>query len=233
MKRPQIVENQFYHIYNRGVEKRNVFLDNKDHLRFIHDLYEFNDEDAVMNAAYYFNPKTMEVEPHYIQKERKQRKLLVEILTFALMPNHFHMLVKQVRHNGIAKFMQKLGTGYTMYFNQKYKRVGGLFQGRYKAVLVQEEAHFTYLPSYIHLNPIKIYGGSTSINDTMRFLRGYRWSSFLDYIGKKNFPSVTSRQFLLNYFGGEKKYADEIRDLLRNKERFAEVADVSVDSDFV
>ena len=111
--------------------------------------------------------------------------------------------------------MQKLGTGYTMYFNQKNKRVGGLFQGRFKAVLISEEAHFIHLPFYVHTNPLDLnYGGSTSID----YLENYRWSSFPDYIGKKNFPSVTSRGFLLEFFGGEKEYRKEMVKWLKDKE---------------
>lgn len=213
MKKPIFAEEQIYHIYNRGVEKRNIFLDDEDYLRFIHNLFEFNDEDPVLNVRYYFNPKMINVE---LEKERKVRKILVDILLFTLMPNHFHLLLRQKRGNGIVKFMQKLGTGYTMYFNKKYDRVGGLFQGRFKAVLVNKETHFIYLPSYIHTNPLSlIYGGSTSIE----FLENYRWSSLPDYIGKKNFPSITRRDFLLSIFGNEEGYRKHIKSwLIENKE---------------
>lgn len=223
MKKPQFSEDHIYHIYNRGVEKRKTFLDNRDYLRFIHDLFELNDEIPVQNVLYYFNSKSMEVQPRYIWgQERHKRKLLVEILLFTLMPNHYHLLVKQKAENGIVRFMQKLGTGYAMYFNQRYKRVGSLFQGRFKAVLVNEEAHFLHLPFYIHTNPLELkYGGSTSINwrGAMKFLENYRWSSFPDYIGKKNFPSVTSRKFLLDFFTGEKNYKKETEDLLKAKDK--------------
>jgi len=221
MQKPQFVENQIYHIYNRGVEKRDIFLDDKDYLRFIHDLFEFNDRDPAFNVAYYFNSKSKEVKSQYLEKERKPRKLLVEILLFTLMPNHFHLLLKQKQENGIVKFMQKLGTGYTNYFNKKYDRVGGLFQGRFKAVLINEEAHFIHIPFYFHTNPIDlIYGSSTSIDwrGQIEFLENYRWSSFLDYIGKKNFPSVTSRKFLLEFWGGEKEYRKETEKWLRERD---------------
>ena len=221
MQKPQFVENQIYHIYNRGVEKRDIFLDDKDYLRFIHDLFEFNDRDSAFNVAYYFNSKSKEVKSQYLEKERKPRKLLVEILLFTLMPNHFHLLLKQKQENGIVKFMQKLGTGYTNYFNKKYDRVGGLSQGRFKAVLINEEAHFIHIPFYFHTNPIDlIYGSSTSIDwrGQIEFLENYRWSSFLDYIGKKNFPSVTSRKFLLEFWGGEKEYRKETEKWLRERD---------------
>lgn len=222
MQKPPFLENQIYHIYNRGVEKRNIFLDDRDYFRFLHDLFEFNDENSVFNVAYYFNSGSKEIKSQGPKKEKKPRKLLVEILIFTLMPNHFHLLLKQKRENGIVKFMQKLGTGYTNYFNKKYERVGGLFQGRFKAVLISEEAHFIHLPFYIHTNPLDlIYGSSTSIDwrERMKFLENYRWSSYLDYIGKKNFPSLTSREFLLEFWGGEKEYLKETEKWLREREQ--------------
>ena len=112
--------------------------------------------------------------------------------------------------------------GYAMYFNQKYERSGALFQGRYKAVRIVEEAHFVHLPYYIHFNPLdlktpewrerKLKSPMTAI----KFLEEYRWSSHLDYIGKKNFPSVTQREFLLDFFGGTKGYEDKIRNWLKD-----------------
>jgi len=232
MQKPPFVENQIYHIYNRGVEKRKIFLDKQDYLRFIYGLFMFNDKEAVINTSYYFNPKSMQVEPQHIKKERKPRKLLVEILIFTLMPNHFHLVLKQKRENGIVKFMQKLGTGYTMYFNKKYKRVGGLFQGRFKAVLISKEAHFIHLPFYIHTNPLDLihYRGSTSIMEKVRFLENYKWSSFPDYIGKKNFPSVTSREFFLEFFGGPEEYRKATINWLKEKEENIEkIKEVKLD----
>ena len=134
---------------------------------------------------------------------------MIELMTFCLMPNHFHLMVRQKVENGITEFMRKLGTGYTNYFNQKYERVGTLFQGKFKAAHVQEEPHFLYLPYYIHLNPLDLYEAGwreQRVGDTdkaLAFLDSYRWSSYLDYIGKKNFPSVTQRDFLLNVSIGE------------------------------
>jgi len=218
MKRVRFVNNEIYHIFNRGVEKRNIFSDKKDYFRFIHNLFEFNDEAPALNANYHFNPQSMEVEPQYT---RKPRKMLVEILAFCLMPNHYHLLVRQKRENGITNFMQKLGTGYTMYFNQKYKRVGALFQGRFKAVLVNKESHFIHLPYYIHSNPLDLIfpewreGELKNFREAINFLKKYRWSSFLDYIGIKNFPSVTSRKFLANILGKPKEYLKEMENWLK------------------
>ncbi len=159
MKKSILANDQIYHIYNRGVDKRDVFMDNQDYLRFIHNLFEFNDRALISNNGYYFDSSNSNK-----MTERKPRQLLVNILIFTLMPNHFHLLVQQKEENGIIKFMQKLGTGYAMYFNKKYDRVGGLFQGRFKAVLVNKDSHFIHLPFYIHANPLDLnYRGSTSI----------------------------------------------------------------------
>lgn len=232
MKKPQFTEGPIYHIYNRGVEKRNVFLRERDYLRFIHDLYEFNDTDPVSNLWYYFNPKNNEVEPRYIPREKKKRKLLIEILAFVLMPNHYHLILRQLRKDGIVDFMQKLG-GYTMYFNKVNQRVGALFQGRYKAVLVEKTPHFIYLPLYVHANPLKIYRGSTSLDKQIKFLESYRWSSFPDYIGKKNFPSVTSRSFLKECFGGEKEQRHSMQEFVKTKlEDLENIREIMLDNDF-
>ncbi len=222
MQRPHFIENHIYHVFNRGVDKRDTFLDDQDYYRFIHSLFEFNDEEPALNVHYYFNPKTMEVCSMPVRKGNKPRKILVEILLFTLMPNHFHLLLKQKADGGITKFMRKLGTGYTNYFNKKYERSGVLFQGKFKAVMLNKQEHLQYLPNYIHLNPLDLkYGSRTSIGwrGKMKFLEEYRWSSFPDYIGKKNFPSVSSRDFVLEIFGGEKKYRKHTENCLRQEEQ--------------
>lgn len=227
MQKPKLINNQIYHIYNRGVEKRKIFLDKQDYYRFIHDLYEFNDQNPVLNLNYYFNSRTMEVEPQYLKRAKRQRKLLVEILIFTLMPNHFHLLLRQVKNGGVEKFMQKLGTGYTMYFNKKYDRVGSLLQGRFKAVLVNQQKHFIHLPFYIHANPVELFN---QVGSTINFLENYKWSSFSDYIGKKNFPSVIQKDFLLKFFGGEKEYRKEINEWLKNRtENLEQIKEITIE----
>lgn len=211
MKRPRLVNNEIYHLYNRGVEKRKFFLEDKDYLRFTHNLFEFNDEELADNIYYR--------QPYEIGS--RKRKKLVEIMAFCLMPNHFHLLVRQKVDRGISKFMQKLSIGYSMYFNQKHERVGSLFQGKFKAVLVGEESHFIHLPFYIHLNPLDLIAPEWRIRQIkdyqkiIQFLNSYRWSSYLDYIGKENFPSVTDRNFFLKFFDGSKNYKERTEQWLR------------------
>ncbi|MBI2450134.1 MAG: transposase [Candidatus Nealsonbacteria bacterium] len=224
MKRVIFAKDQIYHVYNRGVEKRNIFLDDKDYFRFIHNLFEFNDEKPAENI-YYKQPmlqsqkiQSYEASP---RKINMPRKLLVEIMAFCLMPNHYHLLLRQKQDRGITRFMQKLGTGYSMYFNQKHERTGILFQGPFKAILVDRETYFYYLPYYIHFNPLDLIepewrnGKINNYKEALNFLENYRWSSHLDYIGKKNFPSVTQREFLLEYHQNGNRYKQSIENWLK------------------
>ncbi len=224
MQKPLFAQDNYYHVYNRGVEKRNVFLDDFDRLRFIHDLFEFNDTAPAgkFSKGKSPTPSTQsEVQPPIVVAKRVP---LIKIHCFCLMPNHYHMLVEQVRDGGIIAFMKKLGTGYTMYFNERYDRVGPLFQGRFKAVHVGEEAHLRYLPLYIHLNPLDLTMPNwreqkiISQKKAEAFLNSYRWSSHRDYAGRHNFPSVISRRFLHTLFDGEKGYQQRLKEWLREKD---------------
>lgn len=217
---------EIYHILNRGVDKRKIFLDKQDYFRFIHDLFELNSQDIVNTTFYSFQkqrPKNNEVQLRKF-KIKKPRKLLVNIHTFCLMPNHYHLLLSPRGKDGVSKFMHKLGTAYVKYFNQKYQRKGTLFEGRYKSILITNESHFYHLPYYIHLNPLDLKfpewrkGKLRNHKEALKFLEGYRWSSYLDYIGKKNFPSVINREFLLKVFNGEKGYRKGIKQWLKGLE---------------
>ena len=141
----QVMDENIYHIYNRGIEKRDIFVDRGDYIRFLNILCFFNDVNPVdfFNLSKGGSTSLAEVEPP------DQAKKLVEILCFCLMPNHYHFILKSLTENGIANFMKKLGTGYTMYFNKKYQRSGHLFQGRYKHREINSEDGFMYLSGYI------------------------------------------------------------------------------------
>lgn len=129
--------------------------------------------------------------------DRRPRDLLVDILVFALMPNHYHLLLRQRAENGISLFMQKLGGGYTRYFNEKRQCSGVLFQGGYQLKPILDHRYLDYLAQYIHFNPVELFAakpGKTSRDAVSKIsldrFRSYRWSSYRDYLGIKNFPSV-------------------------------------------
>ncbi len=129
----QFIENGYYHLYNRGVEKRTIFKDKQDYAVFLHYIQKYLDP----------NPGS---DPKSLAKE-------VDLIAFCLMPNHFHLQVKQKTKHGITKLIRAVCTSYTMYFNKKYDRVGTLFQGKYKAALILDDPYLIHLSRYIHLNP--------------------------------------------------------------------------------
>ncbi len=213
-----------YHVLNRGVDKRTIFMDDSDRARFVHDLFEFNNVEKTENGDRLFasnNAHPMR-DVGRLSLGHKKRKMLVDILAFCLMPNHYHLLVSPKVEHGVSLFMKKLNGGYAKYFNERYKRSGALFQGKFKHVQIVEEAHFIHIPYYIHLNPLDLIAPEwrerklKNIKKAVDFLEKYRWSSHLDYCGKKNFPSITQRGFLLEFFGGEKEYKEAIKDWLKN-----------------
>lgn len=216
---------ELVHVLSRGVDKRTIFLDDQDRFRFVHDLFEFNDEDSVNTTHYRFH-QSNDIARRKI--ERKPRKLLVDIHAFCLMPNHYHLLLSPRKENGVSRFMKKINMGYAKYFNQKNERKGTLFEGRYKSVPVNNEAHFIHLPYYIHFNPLDLETPEwreRTLKDHRRsisFLEKYRWSSHLDYLGKDNFPSVTSREFLSEFFGGTDGYREKFHEWLRDLDKFDE-----------
>lgn len=194
---------ELYHALNRGVDGRDIFLDDRDYLRFIHDLYEFNDAaPADPNIGYRW--QSMDIVSPYVQRERT---LLVEIHGWCLMKNHYHLLLSELEENGMALFLRKLNVGYARYFNERHARTGTLMQGRTKKVLIDRAAHFNYILHYIHLNPLDYFEGAErwrernhhGIQDAraaLEYLAGYRWSSYRDYAGQRNFPSIlTTRLF--------------------------------------
>ena len=217
MERPKFITDEVYHVYCRGVEKRQIFMKGKDYLRAIHDLFEFNDTHPAQSFYNHVN-KSSEVRLQKMES-RIKRELMVEILCFCFMPNHYHLLLRQKIEGGITEFMRKFGTGYTNFFNIKYNRVGPLFQGKFKAVHVVRQAHLLYLPHYIHLNPLDLSMPEwrekriRNIYGALKVLENYRWSSYLDYWGKKNFPSITQRDFFVEIYGSPTSidYRGEVR----------------------
>lgn len=201
----------FYHVLNRGVDKRPIVKDDKDRVRFLHDLFVMNDTNAVLHIS----------QPDR-QKEQHKREQLVLIHAFCLMGNHYHLLLSELVENGISLFMQKLNMGYTKYFNERHERSGTLWQGKYKKILIKRDAHFMYIPYYIHLNPLDFSFPEwreekvKNPQKALAALREYRWSSHLDYLGIKNFPSLSYRKEILRIQPA--MYKKEILNLIRNPE---------------
>ena len=165
------VKDGYYHIYNRGVEKRKIFKSSQDYKVFLKYLKEYltpppKTED--LKTIFTLQGATFKGVPRQPKNYAKK----IELVAFCLMPNHFHLLIKQTSENDMKDFMRSLATRYSMYFNKKYERVGKLFQGHYKAVLITDDTYLLHLSRYIHLN-VSEY--STNL------VKAY--SSYADYLG--------------------------------------------------
>lgn len=178
MRTIPMVSDCFYHVYNRGVDKRHIFLSDADRRRYLRGCILFNDQMVI--------PRKPELVIDGSHPHRAQEPL-VSIVAYALMDNHVHFVLKQVAEDGVAKFMQRLGTGYTKYFNRKYERTGSLFESTYKAVLIEDETQFLHATRYVHLNPLDLYEPGGNEQDVIMH---YRWSSFPHYIGKASDPII-------------------------------------------
>jgi putative transposase len=225
IKRPQLVNDEIYHIIIRGVGDMKIFKEQNDYYRMIFSLYEFN--------------TTKPIEMRNKRKEARERRygrqssisllegiddrdLLIEILAFCFMPNHIHLLLRQIKDNGITKFMRKVGTGYGGYFNRRYDRKGHLFQSRFQAVQIKTNDQLQTVFVYIHANPISLIEpkwkevGIKNPNKVIQFIENYKWSSYSDYLDKKNFPSITNRKFLEEVMGKDEKCKKFVNDWIKH-----------------
>ncbi len=215
-----IVSGEYYHVFNRGNNKSEIFFDNEDRDRFLKLLYLCNSTKAV-------NFRDCIVERKIDTWEFDRGKRIVSIGAWVLMPNHFHiylienpkgnLLGRKGKWTGISTFMSKLCTAYAKYINTKYYRTGTIFEGTFKAEHVINNDHAKYLFSYIHLNPIKLIEskwkeeGIKDIDAAKKFLNGYWWSSYFDYLK----PLRKERQIINpldfpRYFKDSKVFEGEI-----------------------
>ena len=151
-RKTNFAEGEYYHIYSRGVEKRKIFLNIKDYERFIALLYIMN-QDVPFRMDNFLRENKNNLKN--IFQEEKVTKL-VSILSYCLMPNHFHIVLYEHKEGGISKFMSKLLTAYSMYFNTKYERSGPLFTHPFRSEHIENEPQYMYIFSYVHLNPLSI-----------------------------------------------------------------------------
>lgn len=211
---------EFYHLYNRGTDKRNIFTNRNDYNRFIVLLYLCNSNEPVDIDRKLREGRSF---PELMLVARGDQ--LVNIGAYCLMPNHFHILVREKQENGISQFMKKLSTAYSMYFNSKYKRSGALFEGRFKAKHADSDEYLKYLFSYIHLNPVKLIdsnwkeNGITHRNKAKKYLKEYTYSSYLDYIGEhRREENILTKESFPAYFESFNEFENFIDEWLLFKD---------------
>lgn len=194
MRKITFAEGEYYHIYNRGTDKRDIFMDPEDYTRFFESIIEFNCLEPIGSIF----------ENSFRKKEGKQLgslasksdEKLVKLIAYCLNPNHYHFLLQQVCKRGVERFMQRLGTGYTKYVNHKYHRMGGLFQGTFKAVHVESNAYLLHLSAYVNLNHQVHQLGSLASK-----------SSWGEYVGKSSLKICDSAD-ILGQFRNPKEYRE-------------------------
>ena len=197
-RKTPFAEKEYYHIYSRGVEKRKIFMNTKDYERFTALLYIMN-QDAPFVMGNFLRDKQKVLRDIF---KEKRDKTLVSILGYCLMPNHFHLILYEHTEGGISKFMGKLLTAYSMYFNTKYGRSGPLLTRPFRSEHINNESQFMYIFSYIHLNPLTIIEknwkeeGVKNKKEAREFLEKYQYSSYQDFL-EKNRPESTIIDFSL------------------------------------
>lgn len=199
-RKPPLVNKQIYHVFNRGNNKKPIFNCKRDYKRAI----------SLMN--YYKYKKTPLRYSNFQKQSKKQKELIyklkklkgdkkIEIICYCLMPNHMHFLLKQIVNNGISNFMQQFQNSYARYFNIKNNNTGSLFEGRFKAVRIEDDKQLVHVSRYIHLNP---YSGFIVGNANL--LETFPWSSFPEYIAKRKKDTCTPN-IVLNMFEKKEQYA--------------------------
>ena len=198
-RNPQLVTNEIYHVFNRGVEKRDIFSVEREYKHFIETLGHYRTS----------NEKLSRKGKILLKKESANN--LAEILCFCLMPNHFHLLLKQISDEGISHFIRKAANSYTRYFNIKNNRVGPLFQGAFKAVRIETDEQLLHVSRYIHINPLT---GHIVLREK---LTSFPWSSLPEYLRKESLSEEETSKYInksivLSHFTSVKGYKRFILD---------------------
>lgn len=204
MRKTEFANGEHYHVFNRGVDKREIFSNTKDYDRFLLGMDLLNDKkDGLMIEWRDYkesNPKATIKD--FLKPGFRKREPLVKIIAYCLNPNHYHFILEQVFNKGVERFMHKIGTSHTKYFNKRRKRSGTLFQGRFKSVHIDSNEYLLYLSAYVNKN---------------NFIHGYNkndsWphSSLHCYLGKKE-DKLVNKNIILGQFENIKEYDKFLKD---------------------
>lgn len=191
-----IVTGEIYHIFNRGVNKANIFFQERDYQHFMKAARHYRTKDSKFSYEKLFPIN----DPVSLGSELEK----VSILAYCLMPNHFHFLIKQLEDEGITSYFRHLSNSFSHFINIKYGRVGPLFQGRFKNVLIENTEQLLHVSRYIHLNPL--------VSNLVPNLSLYKWSSYLDYIEDSTKDELVDLALVLNEFKSKNDYEKFISD---------------------
>lgn len=197
----ELAPDEIYHVYNRGAHKQNIFSNRIDYARFLFLILFFQSPLAFRNIsrsiAMFTKKSDFGISDDEIEEIAAKRN--VELISFCLMPNHFHLIVKQIKEGGLSDYMHRIGTSFTNFYNLKYKHSGHIFQGQYKAIHIGDNDQFIYTSAYIHKNPLELTHMKSE-------LVKYNWSSFQDYVQNNRWVKLLNTQPLLEQFSNLKEY---------------------------
>ena len=206
MRKTPIAPDEHYHIFNRGNNKQNIFLDDRDRTRFLFLILHLQSPLVFQNLgrqiSYFVKNRAFNIDNDDLEEILKERN--VELINFALMPNHFHLTLCEIKEGGISQYMQRILCAYTKYFNTKYKKSGHLFQGPYKAVHIEDNRQLLYLSSYIHRNPRELNGWKNKEHI-------YPWSSYQDFIKENRWGKLLQQNIILEQFDDKKEYGNFVK----------------------
>lgn len=209
MRKDPLITGEYYHIYNRGVDKRDIFMNTADLSRFVLSINEFNVSNPIGSIREKTRPyKKVEQSPlPGVQHLGVGSDVLVSIVCYCFNPNHFHFIVRQESDGGISEFFKRLLGGYTNYFNKAYDRSGALFQGRFKSHLIKNNQYFLKIRPYVHLNNL--------IHDIPKEKHNLILSSEKEYdSGYFNIVSKKEAERLLDFYGGNKNFKKECQKVI-------------------
>lgn len=209
LRKTKLAVGEIYHVFNRGVDKRNIFLDQNDVERFFQSMQIFNS--TQLTGSLY--------EENF--RHDKTRKPLVKFVAYNLLSNHFHFILKQVEEDGISKFMKRLQGGYSWYFNNKYKRSGSLFQGPFKSLHLDSNEYLLHVSVYVNLNDKQ----KNQLGDQVAKLGRSSWN---EYLGKESEQNICSnKDLVLKQFRKNKEYEEfamsSLEDIKINKQKYKEL----------
>lgn len=222
MRKEQFSVGSFVHVYNRGNRKLPIVRDTKDRWRFLQMLFYFNNRFSPPNIFRELQRlfrSDLNKRPFVWPKSWPNRKPIVKIINFSLLENHFHLLLKETQAGGITMFMRKLGDGMTCYSNKKYQETGRLFQGAYKARLVDNDVYLKYLSVYIQVkNIFELYPGGfkkaiKEFDKAFDFTINYPYCSLADYAGDRESP-IIDKDLLGELFLNQKNYKKFARECI-------------------
>ena len=235
MRKTPFVEGEYYHIYNRGVDKRNIFSDSDDLERFFLSMLIFNSAKPI-GSFWEFSFKENKLKGGDLGAKHPsgsnsllgclapKKERLVDFVSYCLNPNHFHFILTQSRDGGISEFMKRLGGGYTNYFNEKFDRTGSLFQGTFKSKLIHSNEYLLHVSAYVNLNN-RIHQWDEGLDKLTK-------SSWYEYIGKSK-EVFCNKDIILGQFrevGEYEKFArSSLEDIIKRKQEEKELKSVLID----